>query len=196
MVKKDWNKIKKYYVSHPEVSVADIAKKYDLSVSTITWHASREKWTDARESYKKKFDEKLEEKLLEENVNRTAARLIEINEVADKLLEKLSQAVEELGKHQFTVNIKSKTKLKNGERQTERAKLEIVDALIDTLKAQQISTSLKSLKDLYVGSEEAAGEEDAGGIIEIGEAIIDESSEESDMDSSAETARVHEEERV
>jgi len=180
----NWTEVKMYYVKNASVSVADVAKKFKLSLSTVTWHSKREKWTDAREEYYQKFSEKLSEKMLQEDVDLAAERLKKVNEIADKLLDKLSQAVDELGKTRTKTVIKTVKPTKNGgTRTTTKEKFVTIDTIIDTLSAQQISTATKTLRDIFASGEDP-DEESFDGIIEIG-ARHEEA--EDDMDTTSQT---------
>ena len=82
-------------------------------------------------------------------------------------MDKLQQAVSELGKAAMPFVEKKVTEGKKGKKTTETRKLMIVDTLIDTLAARQISDGLKNLQSLYTGTE-IDTEDTEEALIEIG----------------------------
>ena len=81
----DWKKIKAEYIAGG-TSYRKLASKYGVSFSTLRDTAIREKWTDLREQARNKSVTKLVESIGEQN----GTYKVSINEVADKLLEKIS----------------------------------------------------------------------------------------------------------
>lgn len=81
----DWKKIKAEYIAGG-TSYRKLAKKYGVSFSTLRNIAIREKWTDLREQANNKSVTKLVESIGEQNGTYT----VSINDVADKLLDKIS----------------------------------------------------------------------------------------------------------
>ena len=79
MSKTNWEELKMCYASDPTMSIEDIAKKYKVKASTVTWHCRHDKWSEAREEYSQKLHEKLSEKLIEKEAEKTAERLVKIN---------------------------------------------------------------------------------------------------------------------
>lgn len=80
----DWKKIKAEYIAGG-TSYRKLAAKYGVSFSTLRDIAIREKWTDLREQARNKSVTKLVESIGEQN----GTYKVSINEVADKLLEKI-----------------------------------------------------------------------------------------------------------
>jgi anti-sigma28 factor (negative regulator of flagellin synthesis) len=80
----DWKKIKADYIAGG-ISYRKLAAKYGVSFSTLRNIAIREKWTELREQANNKSVTKLVESIGEQN----GTYKVSINEVADKLLEKI-----------------------------------------------------------------------------------------------------------
>ena len=80
----DWNKLKAEYISGG-TSYRKLAAKYGVSFSTLRNIAIREKWTDLREQASNKSVTKLVESIGEQN----GTYKVSINDVADKLLNKI-----------------------------------------------------------------------------------------------------------
>lgn len=89
----DWKKIKAEYIAGGrETSYRKLAKKYGVSFSTLRNIAIREKWTELREQANNKSVTKLVESIGEQN----GTYKVSINEVADKLLEKIIDLLDAL----------------------------------------------------------------------------------------------------
>ena len=86
----DWNKIKAEYISGG-TSYRKLAEKYKVPFSTLKEHARKEQWTDLREKARHKADTLFAKKI----GTKEAKKSIKINDVADKLLDKISQMIEE-----------------------------------------------------------------------------------------------------
>jgi hypothetical protein len=86
----DWKKIKAEYIAGG-TSYRKLAAKYGVSFSTLRGIAIREKWTELREQASTKSVAKLVESIGEQN----GAYKGSINEVADKLLDKISNLLDE-----------------------------------------------------------------------------------------------------
>ena len=85
----DWKKIKAEYIAGG-TSYRKLAAKYGVSFSTLRDTAIREKWTELREQARNKSVTKLVESIGEQN----GTYKVSINEVADKLLEKITSMLE------------------------------------------------------------------------------------------------------
>lgn len=80
----DWNKIKAEYIAGG-TSYRKLAEKYGVSFSTLRGIAEREKWTDLRTQAQHNADTKLVKTIGGKN----GTCSVKINEVADKLLDKI-----------------------------------------------------------------------------------------------------------
>lgn len=85
----DWEKIKAEYIAGG-TSYRKLAEKYGVSFSTLKDIAIREKWTDLKEQARNKANTNLVNSI----GRNSAKRSVKINEVADKLLEKISKTIE------------------------------------------------------------------------------------------------------
>ena len=85
----DWEKIKAEYIAGG-TSYRKLAEKYGVSFSTLKDIAIREKWTDLKEQARNKANTNLVNSI----GRNSAKRSVKINEVADKLLEKISNTLE------------------------------------------------------------------------------------------------------
>lgn len=85
----DWNKIKAEYIAGG-TSYRKLAEKHGVSFSTLRGIAEREKWTDLKAQAQHNADTKLVETIGSKN----GTHSVKINDVADRLLDKI---VEMLG---------------------------------------------------------------------------------------------------
>ena len=85
----DWKKIKAEYIAGG-TSYRKLASKYGVSFSTLRDTAIREKWTELREQARNKSVTKLVESIGEQN----GTYKVSINDVADKLLDKITDMLE------------------------------------------------------------------------------------------------------
>lgn len=87
----DWQKIKADYVAGG-TSYRKLCQKYGVSLTTLQRTAKREGWTKLRQQAADKADTKLTDEI----GNRTAERSVKIIDVADKLLEKISETIDKM----------------------------------------------------------------------------------------------------
>ena len=85
----DWNVIKSEYIAGG-TSYRTLAKKYNVSLTTLQRTAKRENWIGLREQAERKTETKLVE-----SVSKTKSKTsIKINEVADKLIAKMDATID------------------------------------------------------------------------------------------------------
>ena len=85
----DWKKIKAEYIRG--VSYRRLADKYGVSFSSIQKRGAKEKWTDLRKISSRRSDEKIVESVASQEARRVDC----IQTVADMLLEKIKEGVED-----------------------------------------------------------------------------------------------------
>ena len=87
----DWNIIKAEYIAGG-TSYRTLAKKYNVSLTTLQRVAKRENWIGLREQAERKTETKMVE-----SVSKSKSKTnIKINEVADKLIEKMNATIDKL----------------------------------------------------------------------------------------------------
>lgn len=99
----DWLKLKTEYIT-TDISYRGLAEKYGVSRSQIYKVGGEEGWVELREQYRSKAVAKSVEKIAEKKARQAA----KVGDLADKLLLKLEQAIEELD--QTMVTHKTKTR--------------------------------------------------------------------------------------
>lgn len=165
----NWNKIKNEYING-YISQRKLAEKHGIPYQTLRDRAIKEKWNDKRKAQRAKIGEKTEQKTAELLAQREADRLLRISNAADRLLEKIEQATEQLDQFIVTNKLKSKEvkyvseKAGFGKPQKEIVK-EVEDKRIvkadhlDRLGLKQLTSALKDLRDIQFKQEEEAPKE-------------------------------------
>jgi Mor family transcriptional regulator len=87
----DWNVIKAEYIAGG-TSYRKLAKKYDVSLTTLQRIASKENWIGLRQQ----AEIKTETKIVEKVSSAKSKTNIKINEVADKLINKMNATIDKL----------------------------------------------------------------------------------------------------
>ena len=138
----DWQAIKAEYIT-TDTSYRKLAKKYDVGYQAICHRSKEEGWIAEREQYTNKTVSKAIEKIS----SKQAEKLTRINSLADKLLEKLEQAVGELDK----VIIVHKEKVEEGNTETTTEYREAQDGgLVDRAGLRQLTAALKDIKEVQM----------------------------------------------
>lgn len=87
----DWKRIKAEYIAGG-ISLRELSEKYGVSFSTIQKKSMEEKWGDLR----KKNRRIVEEKIIDSVSTKEAKKATDIIDVANKLLNKISEFVEDM----------------------------------------------------------------------------------------------------
>ena len=86
----DWNKLKAEYIAGG-ISYRKLAKKYDVSFNTLQGVAKRENWTKLKKQAQDKATTKIVNSIAQDKSKKSA----KINDVADKLLDKISSLLDD-----------------------------------------------------------------------------------------------------
>lgn len=85
----DWKRIKAEYIAGAK-SLRELAEKYGVSPSTLRKVAAKEQWSELRNKTRTKMDEKISDSISEKEAEKT----VNINNVADKLLDKIAELMD------------------------------------------------------------------------------------------------------
>lgn len=88
----DWDKIRKEYIAS-DITVPALAKKHDVSYSTVAHHATREKWCDQRTELRQKLARKTIEKATNQLAEDNSKQLVSIQKTATALAGNLERAL-------------------------------------------------------------------------------------------------------
>lgn len=111
-MRKDWAKIKSYYITHEEVSLRDIAKKYKVSESAVMEHSKAEGWVETKEKKRIEIAAEVEQRATEKIINRKVAANELHNELYDKGL-KVAEMLLDMYMQELKNPDKRKKKLAN-----------------------------------------------------------------------------------
>ena len=136
----DWQAIKTEYIT-TDTSYRKLAQKYGVSYQAICHRSKDEGWIEHREQHMNKTVTKAIDKIS----NKKADKMARIDDLADKLLEKLEQAITELDRN--IIVHKNKVETADGEETTEYR--EAVDGgVVDRQGLKQIASALKDIKEV------------------------------------------------
>lgn len=138
----DWKKIRTEYITG-NTSYRKLAQKYSTSYSVICEKGKAENWVEQRDQYRAKTMAKTIEKSCEIQSD----KLARVNDLADRLMDKLEQAIGELDKAIVIHRVKVETG--NGEEVTER-KEAVGGGIVDRVGLRQLTAALKDLKEVQM----------------------------------------------
>lgn len=183
----DWATVKAEYVSGT-MSVAKLADRYGISVSSISKKCASEHWQELRKQNQSETANKIAKKINTEKVKKTVREIDRVVAVASKLITKLNRAVNELDKDEELIKKKVVKVEKSEDKKTAEKeysydyekyeKTATVEeeysynyakrkTLVNTKRAAEISKSLLNVRDILADYTTEQDEENALGIIEI-----------------------------
>ena len=148
----DWQAIKTEYIT-TDTSYRKLAQKHGVSYQAICHRSKDEGWIAAREQHMNKTVSKAIDKIS----SKKADKMARIDDLADKLLEKLEQAITELDLQLYKHTDKTKVIEYNNDlrpdkptKETvhEKEKLLEVKSIVDRQGLKQISSALKDIKEV------------------------------------------------
>lgn len=148
----DWQAIKTEYIT-TDTSYRKLAQKYGVSYQAICHRSKEEGWIALREQHMNKTVTKAIDKI----GNKKADKMARIDDLADKLLEKLEQAITELDLQLFKHTDKTKVIEYNNslrpdkptkETIHEEEKLLEAKSIVDRQGLKQIASALKDIKEV------------------------------------------------
>lgn len=136
----DWNAIRKEYIQGG-VSYRELAAKYGVPYRTLAARAKAENWVELRNQARIKTASKTVETVAKQNAKVDDR----INKLANRLIDKLEKAVDELD---METVVKKKTTKKGSERVTTEQKVVCRDreGPVDKGGLQQLTNTLRDLK--------------------------------------------------
>lgn len=148
----DWKKIKAEYIT-TDTSYRKLAQKYGVHYKVISERGKAENWVALRSQYR----DKTLTKTLEQISDRQADKMARIDDLADRLLEKVEQAIAELDLQLFKHVDKTKEiEYNNPQRPDkptketihEEEKLLEVKSIVDRSGLKQVAAALKDIKEV------------------------------------------------
>ena len=156
----NWTKIKNEYISG-HISYRKLAEKHNISFNTLKEVAVKEKWYEKRKEQHNKINTKIQQKTADILAEQEAQRLLKISTAADKLLEKIELAIEQVDMYLA----KDKLKYTNVAKDKKTQKPIYVDVEEENIKTvrterinkaelKQIASALKDLRDIQFKTNE------------------------------------------
>ena len=136
----DWVKIRTEYVT-TEASYRDLAKKYGVSKIQLSRHGKDEHWVEQREQFRHKTMTKTLNRVSE----KTAKQAARVSDLADKMLNKLEQAIDELDLKIITQKVKTE---KGSTETTIEFKVAEPGGIVDRAGLRQLTAALKDLQTI------------------------------------------------
>lgn len=104
----DWLTIKTEYINS-NISQRDIAKKYNVSFSTLQVRARKEKWTEERKKQYDEIEASVRQKALDVISKQKIDRVTKLLTISDALVEQLETATQQLNKQMIRNKRKKRT---------------------------------------------------------------------------------------
>ncbi len=172
----DWAKIRAEYVNG-NLSLSELSKKYDVKLSSIKLHSSKEKWVQERKKKQQRKADKIAERVHEKDINKTVKDIERCCAAAGKLIDKINLAINQIDIDSYVSVENKKIKTKNSKGQdgeeiseiikTRNMKTQKIKTVADTKKIADLSKSLLNLKQVLTGFDDKQDETEGVGIIEI-----------------------------
>lgn len=150
MAKADWIKIRNEYEA-TNISQRKLAEKHNVSYNTLKYRSKREEWAKSKTEIHRKITAKSQQKTVVKIVDRNA----KILSIADKLANKIENAVEQLENYLVTNKTKTKTveldpRLGKPIKEVvvEEEVKEIVAGIIDKQGLKMLTAALKDIRDI------------------------------------------------
>jgi hypothetical protein len=160
----DWKKIKAEYVTSDKSSYRKLAAKYGIPLGTLHKRAKRENWVEL----KKQSGDRTVAKQISVIESKQVDRMKRIQDITDKLLDKLEKAVEELDIQLYKDVVKVKEiEYNNVDRPDKPTKETIheeekvieIRTIVDRKGVQELSNAIKNLKEVQMLKSELDEEE-------------------------------------
>lgn len=151
----DWEQAKIEYITDTNSSYRSIAEKYGVSPTQVANRSKSEGWRALREQHLQTICTKT----LESIADHHADKLARIQNITDKLLDKLEQAVAELNITLATNTHKTKTIEYNNPERPDKPTKEVVDeieeiiqtvSIVDRAGLKAITSALRDLKEIQM----------------------------------------------
>jgi len=136
----DWLKIKTEYIT-TDTSYRKLAEKYGVHYQTICARSKAEGWIQLREQYQNRTITKTVEQIS----NKTAKQAAKVGALADKLLVKLEQAIDELDLQVTTHKIKTE---RGSTEETTEFRVAVPGGTVDRAGLRQLTAALKELQTI------------------------------------------------
>ena len=151
----DWKKVKAEYITSDKSSYRKLSEKYGIPLGTLYKRAKREDWV----SLKQQSGDRMVAKTVSAIEEKQIDKLKRIQDISDKLLDKIEEAIEELDIQLYKDVRKEKVIEYNNLERPDKPTKEIIHeeekvievrTIIDRKGAQELASAIKSLKEVQM----------------------------------------------
>lgn len=139
----DWKKVKTEYITDEASSYTKLSEKYGIARSTIANKAGREGWAKEKERYHNELVTKTVARMGQKQLD----KLTRIQDVTDKLLDKLEQAIDELDLDIIVRKVKTDNGITEETVETKEAR---EGGIVDRAGLKQIASALRDIKEVQM----------------------------------------------
>ena len=155
----DWIKIRNEYING-NISYQKLAEKHGVNYNTLQDKARKEKWFAKKKAQHEKITEKTLQKSAEKLAEAEANRLIRISNAADRLLEKIELATEQLDL--YLAKDKRKYTQQGKDKKGKTVYVDVEEEVLKSVKVEnlnkgdlkKLASALKDLKDIQFTADE------------------------------------------
>lgn len=161
----DWIKIKNEYIN-TNISYRKLAEKYNVSFSTLQVRGKKERWKNERDKQCDKVEAKIRQKTADVIVKKEIKQIDRKYELADRLLDKLERAIEELDLSLVTNKRKVRTIEYKDDKAIGKPTKEVIDeteeilkmsGIVDRAGIKQLASALKDIRDVQSEKDDSVG---------------------------------------
>ena len=151
----NWKKIKAEYITTDKSSYRKLAEKYDIPLGTLQKRAKKENWS----GLKRQSGDRTVAKTIAVIEDKQVDKMARIQDITNRLLDKIEQAVEELDIQLFkSVEKVKEIEYNNPERPDkptkevihEEEKITELHTIVDRKGVQELSAAIKNLKEVQM----------------------------------------------
>lgn len=173
----DWAQIRTEYIT-TDTSYRQLAEKYGVANASVARHAKNEDWVGKREQYWNRVSTEVVQRVQESTIDEHVDAAVRISEIADRLLDKLDTAVEQLDRYMVQQMEREKVviccKNEDGERETEehtseKKSIEWIQGDIDRAGLKQLASTLRDLKEIKGIRDNDSADDEGAGVIVLGD---------------------------
>ena len=160
----DWKKVKAEYITSDKSSYRKLAEKYDISLGTLYKRAKREDWV----TLKQQSGDRTVAKTVSAIEQKKVERMKRIQDITDRILDKIEKSIEELDIQLYKDVRKEKVIEYNNLERPDKPTKEIIHeeekvievrTIIDRKGVQELASAIKSLKEVQMLKTELDEEE-------------------------------------
>lgn len=160
----DWKKVKTEYITSDKSSYRKLSEKYEIPLGTLYKRAKRENWVKLKQQSGDRTVAKTVTAIEEKKVD----RMKRIQDITDRILDKIEKSIEELDIQLYKDVRKEKTIEYNNLDRPDKPTKEIIHeeekvievrTIIDRKGVQELASAIKSLKEVQMLKTELDEEE-------------------------------------